>query len=147
MNDKSRRSFLKKTALASVTLSATGLASLKKDYSTDAIKELDQLPWYKTVTRWGQVNITEKDPPQYDIAWWRKFWKRTETKGIIINAGGIVAYYPTKVPLHRKAEFLGGKDLFGDLCHAAHEDGLVVFARMDSNRAHEEFYNAHTDFF
>ena len=42
---------------------------------------------------------------------------------------------------------LGGRDLFGELCRAAHEDGLVVFARMDSNRAHEEFYRAHPDWF
>ena len=26
-------------------------------------------------------------------------------------------------------------------------DGLAVFARMDSNRAHEEFYKAHPDWF
>ena len=50
-------------------------------------------------------------------------------------------------PLHRQAEYLGGRDLFGDLCHAAHDDGLAVFARMDSNRAHEEFYHAHPDWF
>jgi hypothetical protein len=41
------------------------------------------------------------------------------------------------VPLHRQAEYLGGRDL-GKFA-AAHEDGLV-FARMDLNRAHEEFY-------
>ncbi|GAC1426806.1 MAG: beta-galactosidase trimerization domain-containing protein [Flavisolibacter sp.] len=105
------------------------------------------LPWFERVTRWGQINITEKDPAQYDIAWWRKFWKHTNTEGVVVNAGGIVAYYPTKIPLHRKAEFLGGRDLFGELCRAAHEDGLVVFARMDSNRAHEEFYTAHPDWF
>ena len=22
--------------------------------------------------RWGQTNITEDDPPRYDIEWWRK---------------------------------------------------------------------------
>ena len=97
--------------------------------------------------RWGQTNITEIDPTRYDIAWWRKHWKRTETQGVIVNAGGIVAYYPSRVPLHRPAQQLGGRDLFGELCRAAHEDGLVVFARMDSNRAHEEFYRAHPDWF
>ncbi|MEJ1238358.1 beta-galactosidase [Chryseolinea sp. T2] len=105
------------------------------------------VPWYRRVTRWGQVNITEKDPAKYDIAWWRNYWKRTQTQGVIINAGGIVAYYPTKVPLHRQAQYLNGIDLFGDLCRAAHEDGLAVFARMDSNRAREEFYKAHPDWF
>jgi hypothetical protein len=33
------------------------------------------------------------------------------------------------------------------LCKAAREEGIVVFARMDSNRAHEEFYKAHPDWF
>jgi hypothetical protein len=145
--DQGRRSFLKKTALATFTL-ATGDVSWVGTNNAQANQSaLNESKWYKTVTRWGQVNITEKDPPQYNIEWWRNFWKRTDTKGVIINAGGIVAYYPTKVPLHRPATFLGGRDLFGELCKAAHEDGLAVFARMDSNRAHEEFYNAHPDWF
>ena len=93
-------------------------------------------PWYRRTLRWGQTNITEIDPTRYDIPWWRTYWKRTQTQGVIINAGGIVAYYPSRVPFHRPADRLGGRDLFGELCRAAHEDGLVVLARMDSNRAH-----------
>ena len=46
----------------------------------------------------GTDQITEKDPVRYDIGWWRKFWKRTEVQAVIINAGGIVAYYPSKYP-------------------------------------------------
>ena len=140
---ETRRSFLRKTALAAViaasapTFAATNRAASSKE----------ALPWYRRTLRWGQTNITEIDPTRYDIAWWRKYWRRTETQGVIINAGGIVAYYPSRVPLHRPAQFLGGRDLFGELCHAAHEDGLAVFARMDSSRAHEEFYRAHPEWF
>ena len=65
-------------------------------------------PWYLRTCRWGQTNITELDPVQYDIAWWRGYWKRTEVQGVIINAGGIVAYYPSKFPLHHRARFLNG---------------------------------------
>jgi hypothetical protein len=104
-------------------------------------------PWYLRTYRWGQTNITEKDPDQYDIAWWREYWKRTEVQGVIINAGGIVAYYPSKFPLHHRAQFLNGRDLYGDLARAAHQDGLVVMARMDSNRTAEDFYQAHPDWF
>lgn len=105
------------------------------------------VPWYRRTFRWGQTNITEKDPVRYDIGWWREYWKRTETQGVIINAGGIVAYYPSKFLHHHRAAHLGGRDLFGDLCKAAHEDGLVVLARMDCNRAAEDFYRAHPDWF
>ena len=54
--------------------------------------------WYRRTVRWGQTNITEKDPIRYDIPWWREFWKRTQVQGVILNAGGIVAYYPSKYP-------------------------------------------------
>ncbi|MBS1871829.1 MAG: Tat pathway signal protein [Acidobacteria bacterium] len=104
-------------------------------------------PWYRRTYRWGQTNVTEKDPVRYDVAWWRDFWKRTYTQGVIINAGGIVAYYPSKFPLQHRAEFLGDRDLYGELAAAAHSVGLVVLARMDSNRAAEDFYQAHRDWF
>jgi putative glycosyl hydrolase-like family 6 (GHL6) protein len=105
------------------------------------------LPWYRRALRWGQTNITELDPTRYDIRWWRDYWKRTETQAVIINAGGIVAYYPSRFPLHHRAEFLNGRDLFGELTKAAHDDGLFVMARMDSNRTAEDFFQAHPDWF
>jgi len=141
-----RRHFLKQTTLTAAALVTADLASLATT-NPECDQAPAEKPWYTTLTRWGQVNITEKDPPQYDISWWRTYWKRTETQGIIVNAGGIVAYYPTRVPLHRQAQYLQGRDLFGELCKAAHQEGLAVFARMDSNRAHQEFYNAHPDWF
>ncbi|HTI07726.1 MAG TPA: hypothetical protein VL832_04190 [Puia sp.] len=140
--NNSRRHFLRQSAAAALVWATTGRFA-----RASPLRGGTDIPWYQRITRWGQVNITEKDPAQYDVGWWRSYWRRTETQGVIINAGGIVAYYPTKIPYHRKAEYLQGADLFGDLCRAAHEDGLAVFARMDSNRAHEEFYQAHPDWF
>jgi hypothetical protein len=145
--NNSRRSFLKKAAAATVAFAGIDFIDLQSDRPLQSSKKEEEIPWYKRVTRWGQTNITEKDPEHYDIGWWRKHWKDTQTQGVIINAGGIVAYYPSNIPLHRQAQFLSGRDLFGDLSRAAHEDGLAVFARMDSNRAHEEFYKAHPDWF
>ncbi|MEO5593691.1 MAG: beta-galactosidase [Chitinophagaceae bacterium] len=151
----SRRSFLQNTAKAAMLITTADLSGLVKKSDEQEIQitgEQDNYrtngPWYRNVTRWGQVNITEKDPPQYDISWWRSYWKRTDTKGIVVNAGGIVAYYPTQIPLHKKAVYLKeGDDLFGNICRAAHEDGVAVFARMDSNRADETFYQAHPGWF
>jgi hypothetical protein len=104
-------------------------------------------PWYRRTRRWGQTNITEKDPDRYDIPFWRDYWKRTQVQGVIVNAGGIVAYYPSKFPLQHRAEFLNGRDLYGELAKAAHDDGLVVVARMDSNRTAQDFFDAHPDWF
>jgi hypothetical protein len=144
-SNESRRDFIRQSIFAASMLASYDPLSVDPQ-NLDVANEAAE-PWYRTVTRWGQVNITEKDPPQYDIDWWRGYWKRTETKGVVVNAGGIVAYYPSKIPLHRHAQYLGGRDLFGEICKAAHDDGVAVFARMDSNRAHEEFYQAHPDWF
>lgn len=104
-------------------------------------------PWYRRCLRWGQTNINEEDPRHYDIDWWRGQWRRTRIQGIVANAGGIVAYYPTQVPLHRRARFLEGRDLFGALRAAARAEGLAVFARMDSGGADADFFRAHPDWF
>jgi len=107
----------------------------------------EQLTWYRRTLRWGQTNLTEKDPVRYDAEWWRAYWRRTRVQGVIVNAGGIVAYYPSRHPLHHRAEFLGERDLYGEIVEAARAEGLVVLARMDSNRAAEAFYSAHPDWF
>ena len=104
-------------------------------------------PWYRRVLRWGQTNINELDPKRYDLDWWREHWKRTGTQGVVINAGGIVAYYPSRFKLQYRARYLEDRDLYGEVARAAHDDGLVVFARMDSNRTAEDFYRAHEDWF
>jgi hypothetical protein len=151
-HDEPRRTFLKKAALVSASLAAAQRGFLT---SIDAAPVQspgksplsNQGPWYRSTTRWGQTNITEADPADYDITWWRAYWKRTRVQGVIINAGGIVAYYPSQYPLHHRAQSLGGRDLYGELAGAAHEDGLVVLARMDSNRAHEDLYRTHSDWF
>jgi hypothetical protein len=134
--DNTRRSFLQLSLAAALPAIAEAQA-----------KPPDKRPWYLRTYRWGQTNITERDPEQYDIPWWREYWKRTAVQGVIINAGGIVAYYPSKFPLQYRAAFLNGRDLYGELAKAAHDDGLVVMARMDSNRTTEEFYRAHPDWF
>jgi hypothetical protein len=143
--DLSRRRFIKDT-IAGAALVA-GVPATLSGRTTAGQGSGATLPWYRRAYLWGQTNITEKDPIRYDIDWWRGYWKRTQVQAVIINAGGIVAYYPSKFPLHHRAEFLGGRDLFGELTKAAHADGIFVMARMDSNRTAEDFFKAHPDWF
>ena len=137
-----RRGFITEAVVATLIVPAATSAGLAASQTPAA-----RVPWYRRAYLWGQTNITEKDPERYDIAWWRDYWKRTETQAVIINAGGIVAYYPSRFPLHHRAQFLGERDLFGELTKAAHDAGLFVMARMDSNRAAEDFFKAHPDWF
>jgi len=104
-------------------------------------------PWYARVLRWGQVNFKEDDPPRLDVQGWVDYWRRTRIDGVTLNAGGGVAYYPTRIPLHRRARFLGEIDMFGQMLAAAKSMGLRVLGRLDPNFGHEEMYQAHSDWF
>lgn len=144
-SDITRRHFLQTLAGGAALLALSDWRAFAEN--ADAAADASRAPWFKRCLRWGQTNLTEIDPVRFDTQWWRQHWKRTCVQGVVVNAGGIVAYYPTDVPFHRRAAFLGGRDLFGEITEVAHADGLAVFARMDSNRADEEFYRAHPDWF
>jgi hypothetical protein len=141
---ESRRDFLKMTAAIPLAVSLSEIDS--SEVNAQVVEKSDE-PWYRRICRWGQINLNELDPLHYDVAWWRNYWKRSQTQGMVINAGGIVAFYPSKEPLQHQAKFLNGQDLYGDLVRAAHADGLMVFARMDCGSAFEPFYKAHPDWF
>lgn len=111
------------------------------------IEENETVPWYERTVRWGQTNLTEMDPIHCDMNGWREYWDKTRTQGIIVNAGGIVAYYPSSFKLQYRAEGLGKRDLFGDFVTAGREAGLTILARMDINRATMDFYETHPDWF
>ncbi|TBL79351.1 alpha-amylase family protein [Paenibacillus thalictri] len=105
------------------------------------------IPWYRRTFRWGQTNLTEMDPVYCDMEWWKRYWRDTRVQGIIVNAGGIVAYYPSSIKLHYRAAGLGDRDLYGEFSTEARKAGLTVLARMDINRATQDFYDAHPDCF
>ncbi len=104
-------------------------------------------PWYQRIHRWGQTNLTEDDPVKCDLDFWRDQWRKTRIQGVIVNCGGIVAYYPSRFGLQYRARFLGDRDFFKEFSDAARAEGLAVVARMDINRATEEFFDAHPDWF
>src|SRR3569833_194843 len=100
-------------------------------------------PWYRRVRRWGQINITEDDV-NMDIGFWRRYLKDTNTEGTIINSGGVVNYYDSKIPGAHKGLTLGNRDLLGELVKACHDDGIVYVARM-TNAPTEEVIKMHPE--
>ena len=104
-------------------------------------------PWYATMRRCGQINFNERDPLQMDVNAWADYWASLKVNAVLLNGGGIVAFYPTKVPYHHRSEFLGSRDLFGEMVAASKKRGLRVVARMDCNYAYEEALKAHPEWF
>ncbi len=104
-------------------------------------------PWYQTMRRCGQVNFNERDPIELNIGEWLDYWTSLKINALLLNGGGILAFYPTRIPYHHKSRYLGDRDLFGDFTRAAKSRGLRVVARMDCNYAWEEAWKAHPEWF
>lgn len=105
------------------------------------------MAWYQKTRRWCQTNLTEIDAQICDVSAWKRFWKEHHIDGVIVNAGGIVSYYPSEDPLQYRSPYLHQRDLLGEFVAAARECSLAVVARMDCNRADEKMYRAHADWF
>ena len=56
--------------------------------------------------RWAQLTLVEDDPGKFDVKFWLDYFKRTHSDAVCLSAGGCVAYYPTKVPLHHRSAWL-----------------------------------------
>ncbi len=53
--------------------------------------------------RWAQLTLVEDDPGQYDPTFWLDYFARTHSDAACLSAGGCVAFYPTKIPLHYRS--------------------------------------------
>src|SRR5262245_19544826 len=104
-------------------------------------------PWYAVMRRCGQINFNERDPLTMDVAAWADYWASLKVNAVLLNGGGILAFYPTEVPFHHRSEFLGQRDLFGEMVAAVKRRGMRVVARMDCNYAYEEAWKAHPEWF
>ena len=65
--------------------------------------------------RWVQLTLVENDPGRFDPQFWLDYFRRLHADAATLSAGGIVAYYPTEVPLHHRSAWLGQSDPFGTL--------------------------------
>jgi Hypothetical glycosyl hydrolase 6 len=104
-------------------------------------------PWHAAMRRCGQINFNERDPLAMDTKAWGDYWASLKVDAVLLNGGGIVAFYPTQVPYHHRSEFLGTRDLFGEMVAATKQRGIGAVARMDCNLAYEDALKAHPDWF
>jgi hypothetical protein len=102
-------------------------------------------PWFDRPMRWAQLTLVEDDPGKYDLHFWLDYFRRTHSDAACLSAGGCVAYYPTKVPLHYRSQWLGHTDPFGDLVAGCRKLNMVVIARTDPHAARQDVYDAHPD--
>ncbi len=115
------------------------------DVRTQTAATLRQPDWYRTATRWTQLTLAEDDPVKFDPAAWIDIFRRTRSNATCLSAGGYVAYYPSKVPLHYVSKFIGDGDPFGELVEGARDLGMHVMARVDPHAIHQDAADAHPE--
>lgn len=65
---------------------------------------------------------------------------------VLLNGGGMVAWYPTALPYQRVNPHLEG-DFLGPAIDAAHRHGLKALARVDATKTYPELFDEHPDWF
>jgi Hypothetical glycosyl hydrolase 6/Beta-galactosidase trimerisation domain len=131
-----RRDFLQAIA-GGVLMSTSGAGA--------AVPLAETAGWYDRPMRWAQLAFVEDDPGNYDREFWLDYFRRIHADAACLSAGGCVAFYPTKIPLHYRSMWLGDRDTFGDLLKGCRGLGMNVIARTDAHACHQDVYDAHPD--
>lgn len=105
------------------------------------------MPWQRNLRRIAQVNLTEHDPAVLNVEEWADYMARLRVGATFISVTGIIAFYPTKVPYHRKGKYLGNRDFFGELNEAAKKRGIRTIARMSPDLNWADALQAHPEWF
>ncbi len=145
----SRRTFIKQAA----GFTAACFAGLDAESATGADSSLfdkervdgDMSGWYDRPMRWAQLAFVEDDPGNYDLSFWLDYFKKIHADAACLSAGGVVAFYPTEIPLHYRSKWLGAMDTFGDIVAGCRKLGMNVVARTDAHACHQNVYDAHPD--
>lgn len=106
-----------------------------------------QKPWWQRPVRMFHPNMREADVPGLDT---RRFIERCaalNADSVVVSAGGIYAFYPSKIRYHYVSQKLNGRDFLKDAVEHGHAAGLRIIARVDFSKAREEVFRDHPDWF
>ena len=145
----SRRTFIKKasgfTAACFAGLDFDNAAHASSFSPANGAADSPSAGWCDRPMRWAQLAFVEDDPGNYDLSFWLDYFKRIHADAACLSAGGVVAFYPTEIPLHYRSRWLGNMDTFGDIVAGCRKLGMNMVARTDSHACHQDVYDAHPD--
>lgn len=140
-----RRKFIKTTSLIGGTYALSGASALTAPFASAKIVSPNETFWLDGPMRWAQLAFVERDPGHYDPDFWLAYFKRIHADGALLSAGGVVAFYPTRIPLHHRSDFLGSSDTLGYLMEGCKKQGMKIMLRTDPHAARQNVYDAHPD--
>jgi hypothetical protein len=133
-------------AIVLLTILGSGCSSNEKQITSDQIQWPDSIPWWKA----NNIRMIQANLPAYEatlnvdslIADLKYFSANT----LLINAGGIMAFYPTKLEYQYVNPYMK-ENMLEDVVRKCHETGIRVMVRFDFSRAHKSIFDKHPDWF
>lgn len=101
--------------------------------------------WWETPFRMVQTNLREIDV-NLDPKKLIRDVKDFNANVVLINVGGIVAFYPTQLEMHHRNDYMQS-DMVAAVLEEAHKNDVRVVARFDFSKCHAEVYQNHPEWF
>lgn len=103
--------------------------------------------WYQKQLRILQTVLRESDQQGYDAEKVVAYMKKTHTNCIVVNAGGIVDFFPNETDLSRRNQFMGEADILKELVEECHKNNIRVMVRVDFRGVEKQRYEQRPDWF
>lgn len=101
--------------------------------------------WQRNNLRLIQTNLQETDA-DLDIDHLIRELKAFSANVLLLNTGGLMAFYPTELEYQYRSPFLK-TDLIGNVLTRCHQEGIRFMARFDFSKAHESIYAQKPEWF
>jgi hypothetical protein len=110
-----------------------------------AVQWPDSIPWWKQ----NNLRVIQTNLPAYEAASLNpdslvKDLEEFSANTLLINAGGIMAFYPTQLDFHYINPYLQ-ETMLEEVISKCHQRGIRVMVRFDFSRVHESIFQKHPD--
>lgn len=113
--------------------------------STGLWAHIDQPGWWKQNNlRVVQTNLPDFIAAEIDPERFVRDLEEMAANTLIINVGGIMAFYPTELDYHYRNPY-ASDNLIGDIVSRCKEKNIKVIVRVDFSRLHKEVFDKHPD--
>jgi hypothetical protein len=103
--------------------------------------------WHQRPLRVYHPNARTFEMETLDVKRFVTDCKATGAEAVVISAGGIYAFYPSKLKYHYVSRLSRNRDLLGETTAEARRQNLKVIARVDFSKAREDVFKDHPEWF
>jgi hypothetical protein len=104
--------------------------------------------WWSENLRMIQYNLQVQDTGKMIPKEIAQGVKKMKGNALVLNVGGIYAWYESRVPFHHRNEYLPAeKDLLKEIICCCHEEKIRVIGRFDFSKTDDVVYLQHPEWF